>query len=84
VGQDGTTRVHDGVVIRWTFDERIHDGFYAAATLELLRSLVEDPQKLLVRSESEPATERSSPPLTAASAHGNGAMRVRDMVRHES
>ena len=40
---DGSTRIHDGVSVRWTFDERIHDGFYAAATLELLRKYVEDP-----------------------------------------
>ncbi|MET0385226.1 MAG: 2-oxo acid dehydrogenase subunit E2 [Polyangiales bacterium] len=43
---DGTTRVHDGVSIRWTFDERIHDGFYCAATLEMLRRWVEKPSAL--------------------------------------
>lgn len=43
--EDGSTRVHDGVVVRWTFDERIHDGFYCATSLDLVRSLVEDPQR---------------------------------------
>jgi hypothetical protein len=84
VGQDGTTRVHDGVIIRWTFDERIHDGFYAAATLELLRALVEDPQKLLVRSESEPVVVKDSPQLTAASPRTNGAPHARQTLRYES
>ncbi|HET8936179.1 MAG TPA: 2-oxo acid dehydrogenase subunit E2 [Polyangiales bacterium] len=53
VCRDGTTRVHDGVTIRWTFDERIHDGFYAAATLEVLRALVEDPATLMTHRDSQ-------------------------------
>ena len=65
VSQDGTTRVHDGVTIRWTFDERIHDGFYAAATLEVLRGFIEDPAKLLLRSETE--LKNVQPQLAAAS-----------------
>lgn len=40
---DGTPRCFDGVSLRWTFDERIHDGFYCAASLELLRDFVENP-----------------------------------------
>lgn len=44
---DGTTRIHDGVSVRWTFDERIHDGFYCAATLELMRKYAEDPALML-------------------------------------
>jgi hypothetical protein len=42
---DGTPRCFDSVSIRWTFDERIHDGFYCAASLELLRDFVENPSK---------------------------------------
>lgn len=42
-GADGTPRCFDSVSLRWTFDERIHDGFYCAASLELLRDFVENP-----------------------------------------
>ncbi len=32
-----------GVRVRWSFDERIHDAFYCAKSLELVRRIVESP-----------------------------------------
>ncbi len=46
-GDDGQPVVREGVKIRWTFDERINDGFYCAAALRLVRELFEDPTKAL-------------------------------------
>jgi hypothetical protein len=39
--------VHDGVGVRFTFDERINDGFYAARSLAIARHVVEDPERWL-------------------------------------
>jgi len=39
--------VRDGLRLRWTFDERIHDAFYAARSLALVQRLLEDPEKVL-------------------------------------
>lgn len=42
-GADGRRRV----VLKWTYDERVEDGLYCARALEVLRELVEHPEKLL-------------------------------------
>ncbi len=42
VGDDGVRRVP----LKWTFDERVEDGFYCARSLERLRELLEHPEKL--------------------------------------
>lgn len=47
VGADGQPQVRDTVRIRYTFDERIHDGFYCARSLDLVREAVERPELLL-------------------------------------
>lgn len=41
-GPDGRRRM----VLKWTFDERTEDGFYAARALELVRERLESPEKL--------------------------------------
>ena len=46
-GPDGTPVVRDTLSVRYTFDERINDGFYCASSLGLVRELVEDPERLL-------------------------------------
>ncbi|MBI5486401.1 MAG: hypothetical protein HY905_03625 [Deltaproteobacteria bacterium] len=46
VGADGQPVVREGVQVRWTFDERINDGLYCAASLRLVRDAVEDPEKV--------------------------------------
>jgi pyruvate/2-oxoglutarate dehydrogenase complex dihydrolipoamide acyltransferase (E2) component len=46
VGEDGAPAVRETVSIRYTFDERVNDGFYAARSLDLVRKYVEDPTLL--------------------------------------
>jgi hypothetical protein len=40
---DGRPEVHDMVRIRYSFDERINDGFYCASSLGIVKASVEDP-----------------------------------------
>lgn len=47
VGDDGEPTVKDTVEIRWSFDERINDGFYCASSLSLAKEVVEDPESVL-------------------------------------
>lgn len=47
VGEDGQPAVREAVKVRWSFDERINDGFYCAASLGLVREVLEDPTKIL-------------------------------------
>lgn len=44
-GRDGQPVVRDSTQIRWTFDERITDGFYCATSLKVVHRLVEDPEQ---------------------------------------
>jgi hypothetical protein len=46
VGPDDAPVVRNVMRLRWTFDERINDGFYCVKTLELLKGYIEDPQSL--------------------------------------
>ena len=41
--------------MRWSFDERIHDAFYSARSLNLVRRIVEAPLKHLGAPEGDPA-----------------------------
>jgi hypothetical protein len=43
VVHDGEVRIRPVLPLRWTFDERIEDGLYAAQSAELLRRRLEDP-----------------------------------------
>lgn len=47
VGENGQPAVRDTVEIRWSFDERIHDGFYCASSLTLVKEVFEDPERIL-------------------------------------
>lgn len=47
--------VRPGVRVRWSFDERIHDAFYSARSLNLVRRIVEAPYEHLGAPEGEPA-----------------------------
>lgn len=42
-GDDGAAAARPGVTLRYTYDERIEDGFYCAAALALVRGWIEDP-----------------------------------------
>ena len=45
VDEIGRPAVRDIMTIRYTFDERIHDGFYGIQALELFKHLVENPEE---------------------------------------
>ena len=40
---DNRPEVRDAVLVRWSFDERVNDGFYCARSLEIARSYIENP-----------------------------------------
>jgi len=43
VGDDDQPVVRDSLKLRWSFDERINDGLYCAASLDIARRILEDP-----------------------------------------
>ena len=46
--------MRDSLQVQWTFDERINDGFYCLESLQILRRIMEDPQRYLA---SNPETQ---------------------------
>jgi hypothetical protein len=52
--EHGGVVTRDAVRVRFAFDERINDGFYCAASLDLVRAYVEDPE-LFERQPEVPA-----------------------------
>lgn len=56
VGLDGGGKPvkRDVVTMRYTFDERVADGFYCARSLEMYKGLIEHPSSLLDRPEHLP------------------------------
>ena len=54
--EDGVVRARPGVTLRYTYDERVEDGFYCAAAIGLVRGWLEDPSAWL--GEPAPAQER--------------------------
>jgi len=48
----GRPAVKDMMTIRYSFDERVNDGFYSIRALELLKQLVEDPELMLEPDEA--------------------------------
>lgn len=53
--------VREGLAVRWTFDERIHDAFYAARSLAIVQHILEDPARHLGAAEAEPAFAPAAP-----------------------
>ncbi len=67
VDEDGAIVARDVMETRWSFDERIADGFYCARSLEIFRSLVQHPERLerpadLALEGSGPAADGSQAP----------------------
>lgn len=59
--------VREGLTVRWTFDERIHDAFYAARSLGIVQRILEDPTRHL----GEPAaTPAYAPPVVPEAEDG--------------
>lgn len=44
-----------GLKVRWSFDERVNDAFYAAKALDIVRRIVEQPQATLGAPDGDPA-----------------------------
>ena len=44
-GRDGQPEVRQVLQAQWSFDERVNDGFYCVESLEMLRRVLEDPQR---------------------------------------
>lgn len=51
VGRDGTPEVREMLQIRWTLDERIIDGMYAGESMQLVKKIMEDPERYLGKPE---------------------------------
>jgi hypothetical protein len=66
VEQDAVV-AREGVGVRFTFDERINDGFYAARSLAIARRIVEDPERWL-GDPSGPALPAAAEPHPEAAA----------------
>jgi hypothetical protein len=56
--------VGEGLSVRWTFDERIHDAFYAARSLHIVQRVIEDPMNCLGAPDGEPVFAQG-PAVTA-------------------
>lgn len=54
VGEDGTPVVRNCVTLRYSFDERIADGYYAARSLELFQDYFQHPWKLETAADNGP------------------------------
>lgn len=54
VTEDGGLAVRSGLTLCYAFDERVADGFYAARSLDLLQSLVEQPWLLETADDTGP------------------------------
>jgi hypothetical protein len=62
--EHGAPVARDAVRVRFAFDERVNDGFYCAASLDLVRAYVEDPD--LFARQPEPPAGRPKKLLTSA------------------
>jgi hypothetical protein len=47
VATRGGTETRDLLSVRWTLDERVNDGFYAARSLRIAQDVLEDPERFL-------------------------------------
>lgn len=63
-------RVDELLQVRWTFDERIDDGFACARSLGLVQRALEDPARWLGPPEGEPAWRAPGPEGGAAAGEG--------------
>jgi hypothetical protein len=57
VGPGDAPLVKEMLELRWSFDERINDGFYCAAALRVCARIIEDPEKHIGPPSAQPAQE---------------------------
>jgi hypothetical protein len=58
-GRDGQPEVRQVLQAQWSFDERVNDGFYCVESLEMLRRVLEDPQRYVDGEAWQAFTEAS-------------------------
>lgn len=63
IGRDGAPVVRDGMLLNYTLDERIADGYQSAVAMKYAQKLVEDPERYIGAPEQ---AARAVPALTAA------------------
>ena len=51
VNEDGAVTAMPSVRIKYSYDERVEDGLYCAKAIDVMRSLIENPEELLTESE---------------------------------
>jgi len=66
ISRNGTREVRDDLQVRWTLDERIADGHYAAYTARLVQSIMEDPERYLGKPEDVASATNTLSPLETA------------------
>lgn len=54
VDSDGEIKVRDTITAKFTYDERVADGFYAARSLDNFKAYIQDPTPLMERAEVDP------------------------------
>lgn len=67
-GADDRPVVKEVLEVRWSFDERINDGFYCAKALRVYQRIVEDPERLI--GDPRAGADRQPPRLGEASETG--------------
>ena len=65
VDENNQPVVRDAVSVRWSYDERINDGFYTASSMKLCSEPIENPEKFLGE-ELKKAEAAKRPQLSAA------------------
>jgi len=60
--EGSTVVVRDGLRVRWSFDERINDGFYSARSLRIAQRILEEPERFLGPPEGTPSFAREGAP----------------------
>jgi len=48
-GRDGQPEVREVLQAQWSFDERVNDGFYCVESLEMMRRILEEPERHVER-----------------------------------
>lgn len=64
IGKQGP-ELKDTMEVRWTFDERITDGYYAATSLRHVRAIMEDPERYIGAPEKAAALGHVASPAPA-------------------
>ena len=59
-GWRGQPETHEVLQAQWTFDERVNDGFYCVESLEILRRVMEDPERYIDQAAEEIAGSEDS------------------------